>query len=154
MSHYLSPGAYLPHDAPMLLLEEVVSVSDDSAVCRVTVSPSGVLAPFLDPDGNLPGWFALQMMAQTVGVWSGWHRHQQGKNSIELGMVLGARELLCAAGILPAGQTLTITVKLLMQDDRFGSFECSINNGTATGRINTFQPTAEELTTLFQQGAS
>ena len=55
MSHYLSPGAYLPHDAPMLLLEEVVSVSDDSAVCRVTVSPSGVLAPFLDPDGNLPG---------------------------------------------------------------------------------------------------
>ena len=141
MSHYLSPGAYLPHDAPMLLLEEVVSVSDDSAVCRVTVSPSGVLAPFLDPDGNLPGWFA-------------WHRHQQGKNSIELGMVLGARELLCAAGILPAGQTLTITVKLLMQDDRFGSFECSINNGTATGRINTFQPTAEELTTLFQQGAS
>ncbi|WP_329803349.1 ApeP family dehydratase, partial [Escherichia coli] len=103
---------------------------------------------------NLPGWFALELMAQTVGVWSGWHRHQQGKNSIELGMVLGARELLCAAGILPAGQTLTITVKLLMQDDRFGSFECSINNGTATGRINTFQPTAEELTTLFQQGAS
>ncbi|EFA6230261.1 3-hydroxy-fatty acyl-ACP dehydratase, partial [Escherichia coli O157:H7] len=26
MSHYLSPGAYLPHDAPMLLLEDVVSV--------------------------------------------------------------------------------------------------------------------------------
>lgn len=148
------PGAYLPHDAPMLLLEDVVSVSDDSAVCRVTVSPSGVLAPFLDPDGNLPGWFALELMAQTVGVWSGWHRHQQGKNSIELGMILGARELLCAAGILPAGQTLTITVKLLMQDDRFGSFECSINDGEATGRINTFQPTAEELTTLFQQGAS
>lgn len=94
MSHYLSPGAYLPHDAPMLLLEEVVSVSDDSAVCRVTVSPSGVLAPFLDPDGNLPGWFALELMAQTVGVWSGWHRHQQGKNSIELGMVLGARGAL------------------------------------------------------------
>ncbi|HEM0012127.1 TPA: 3-hydroxy-fatty acyl-ACP dehydratase, partial [Escherichia coli] len=110
MSHYLSPGAYLPHDAPMLLLEDVVSVSDDSAVCRVTVSPSGVLAPFLDPDGNLPGWFALELMAQTVGVWSGWHRHQQGKNSIELGMILGARELLCTAGILPAGQTLTITV--------------------------------------------
>ncbi|MEL2802951.1 3-hydroxy-fatty acyl-ACP dehydratase, partial [Escherichia coli] len=33
-------------------------------------------------------------------------------------------------------------------------FECSINDGEATGRINTFQPTAEELTPLFQQGAS
>lgn len=27
MSHYLAPGAYLPHDAPMLLLEEVLEVS-------------------------------------------------------------------------------------------------------------------------------
>ncbi len=32
MSHYLSPGDYLPHDAPMLLLEEVVSVREDTAV--------------------------------------------------------------------------------------------------------------------------
>lgn len=53
MSRYLAPGDYLPHDAPMLLLEEVVSVTDDTATCRVTVSPDGVLAPFLDGEGNL-----------------------------------------------------------------------------------------------------
>lgn len=53
MSHYLSPGGYLPHDAPMLLLEEVVSVADETAICHVTVSANSVLAPFLDPDGNL-----------------------------------------------------------------------------------------------------
>ncbi|PXW43520.1 putative hotdog family 3-hydroxylacyl-ACP dehydratase [Klebsiella oxytoca] len=157
MSHYLAPGDYLPHDAPMLLLEEVVSVTDDSATCRVTISPNGVLAPFLDTAGNLPGWFALELMAQTVGVWSGWHRHQTGQASISLGMVLGARELICAAGILPRGLTLDISVTLLMQDARFGSFECAIQAGEetlASGRVNTFQPTAEELNTLFQQGAS
>ena len=69
--------------------------------------------------------------------------------------MLGARELICAAGILPAGRTLTISVSLLMQDARFGSFECTISAGDealATGRVNTFQPTAEELTTLFNQG--
>lgn len=157
MSHYLSPGDYLPHDAPMLLLEEVISVTDETATCGVTVSASSVLAPFLDPEGNLPGWFALELMAQTVGVWSGWHRHQQGQRSISLGMVLGARELICAAGTLPAGTVLVITVKLLMQDERFGSFECTISAGEeplASGRINTFQPTAEELHSLFQQGAS
>ncbi|PLJ48370.1 3-hydroxy-fatty acyl-ACP dehydratase, partial [Klebsiella quasipneumoniae] len=27
MSHFLSPGSYLPHDAPMLLLEEVEAVT-------------------------------------------------------------------------------------------------------------------------------
>ncbi|MEM0650974.1 3-hydroxy-fatty acyl-ACP dehydratase [Klebsiella huaxiensis] len=157
MSHYLAPGDYLPHDAPMLLLEEVVSVTDDSATCRVTISPNGVLAPFLDTAGNLPGWFALELMAQTVGVWSGWHRHQTGQASISLGMVLGARELICAAGILPRGLTLDINVTLLMQDARFGSFECAIQDGEemlASGRVNTFQPTSEELNTLFQQGAS
>lgn len=82
MSHYLSPGEYLPHDAPMLLLEEVVRVGEDTAVCCVTVASGGVLAPFLDPQGNLPGWFALELMAQTVGVWSGWHRHQQGQGDL------------------------------------------------------------------------
>ena len=155
MNHYLSPGDYLPHDAPMLLLEEVLEVTDETAACRVTVTGRGVLAPFLDADGNLPGWFALELMAQTVGVWSGWHRRRQGQSTIALGMVLGARELICAAGILPAGRTLTISVSLLMQDARFGSFECAISAGDealATGRVNTFQPTAEELTTLFNQG--
>ncbi|QMI03519.1 3-hydroxy-fatty acyl-ACP dehydratase [Citrobacter sp. RHB25-C09] len=157
MSHYLSPGEYLPHDAPMLLLEEVISVAEETATCCVSVTPDGVLAPFLDPQGNLPGWYALELMAQTVGVWSGWHRHQLGKGAISLGMVLGARELICAAGALPAGSTLAISVKLLMQDERFGSFDCAISAGEvtlATGRVNTFQPTAEELHSLFQQGAS
>lgn len=156
MSHYLSPGDYLPHDAPMLLLEEVASVTDETAICHVTISANSVLAPFLDPDGNLPGWFALELMAQTIGVWSGWHR-QQHQESIALGMVLGARELVCAAGVLPAGRMLSINVKLLMQDARFGSFECAIQAGEetlATGRVNTFQPTSEEINTLFQQGAS
>lgn len=155
MNLYLSPAEYLPHDAPMLLLEEVVKVTDDAAECRVTVAESGVLKPFIDAEGNLPGWYALELMAQTVGVWSGWHRRQRGQSSISLGMVLGARELVCEAGLFPANQQLTITVKLLMQDERFGSFECAISAGMqtlATGRVNTFQPTPEELTSLFHQG--
>ncbi|MFP1462069.1 hypothetical protein ACLB1E_08085 [Escherichia coli] len=89
---------------------------------RATVSPSGVLAPFLTRTAISLAGLPFELMAQTVGVWSGWHRHQQGKNSIELGMILGARELLCAAGILPAGQTLTITVKLLIPGQSLRQF--------------------------------
>lgn len=157
MSHFLSPGDYLPHDAPMMLLDEVVAVSEETAICRVTVSAHSVLAPFLDTQGDLPGWFALELMAQTVGVWSGWHCHQRGEKHIALGMVLSARELHCEASRFPAGLTLTISTTRLMQDARFGSFECAIEAGDAmlaSGRINTFQPTSEELHTLFQQGAS
>ena len=155
MSHYLAPIAYLPHDAPMMLLEEVQAVTADSAHCRVAVSPDGVLAPFLDAEGNLPGWYVLELMAQTVGVWSGWHRQQNGQQEIALGMVLGARELTCAGGHLPGGVVLDTQAHLLMQDERFGSFDCTISVGetcVATGRVNTFQPTPEELTSLFNQG--
>lgn len=157
MNQYLPAGDYLPHDAPMLLLEEVISVTDSTARCRVVVSRDGVLAPFLDPQGNLPGWYAMELMAQTVGVWSGWHRLQHGQENIALGMILGARELVCAAGHLPANGVLDIAVTLLMQDDRFASFDCTIHTGdttVATGRVNTFQPTTEELTSLFNQGVA
>lgn len=157
MSHYLSPEQYLPHDPPMLLLAEVVSVTDESAHCRVAVTTDSVLAPFLNTQGELPGWYTLELMAQTIGVWSGWHRQQRGQQRIALGMVLGARELVCAAGSLPAGATLDIQIKLLMHDERFGSFDCVIRAGSgtlATGRVNTFQPTQEELTMLFNQGST
>lgn len=156
MSYY-HPGDYLPHDAPMILLEEVLEVGEESARCRVAVSHQGVLSPFLDAAGNLPGWYALELMAQSIGVWSGWHRQQRGEESIALGMVLGARELTCEAGSFPAGAVLDIHITLLMQDARFGSFECVIQHGDetlATGRVNTFQPAEEELTTLFNQGST
>ena len=153
--HYLPPGDYLPHDTPMLLLESVESVTDDRAVCSVTVNERGVLAPFLDADGNLPGWFALELMAQTVGVWSEWHRMQKGLPHCALGMVLGARELVCDAGHFAAGSTLTSTLVRRMLAERVGSGECSRlaeRVARAAGRVNTFQPSEEELTTLFNQG--
>ncbi|KAI3492231.1 hypothetical protein L1887_43376 [Cichorium endivia] len=43
---YLSPEAYLPHEAPMMLLGSVEKVTDDTAVCRVAVNGQSVLAPF------------------------------------------------------------------------------------------------------------
>jgi predicted hotdog family 3-hydroxylacyl-ACP dehydratase len=139
----------------MQLIDEVLGVDLEHAHCRVTVNRQGVLAPFLDLQGNLPGWYALELMAQTVGVWSGWHRHHNGQESIALGMVLGARELVCAAGHLPFAATLDIHVNLLMQDQRFGSFACTIeanNTLLASGRISTFAPTTDELVSLFTQG--
>lgn len=157
MTSHLSPDNYLPHDAPMLLLEQVIDVGDAHAHCRVTVSANGVLAPFLDGAGNLPGWYALELIAQTVGVWSGWHRLHNGDSASSLGMVLGARDLCCSAGQFTAGTILDITVQCLMQDTRLASFDGTIacaGETLAHGRVTTFQPTEAELTTLFQQGIS
>jgi len=154
MSPYQAPGAYLPHEAPMLLLDEVVMVTEEQATCRVTVDRQGILAPFLNEQGALPAWFAIELIAQTVGVWAGWHRQQRGEDAIALGMLLGARDLHSCQGDFPPGTTLEIQISLLMQDTHFGSFEARIldrDELLASGRINTYQPAPHELQQLFTQ---
>lgn len=149
---YLAPQEYLPHTAPMLMLEEVVAVDAETAHCRVKVCSQGVLAPFLTSTGALPNWYALELMAQTIGVWSGWHSVQAGNNKFLLGMILGARDLHTECTEFSANAMLDIKIHLLMRDERLGSFNCTVSNADsllASGRINTFQPTEDELSTLF-----
>ncbi|OAT18150.1 3-hydroxydecanoyl-[ACP] dehydratase [Buttiauxella gaviniae ATCC 51604] len=152
MTDFLAPQHYLPHEAPMCLLESVVAVEQESAHCRVTVRNPGVLAPFLDAEGNLPGWFAIELIAQTVGVWSGWHAKKNGEEESLVGMLLGGRGIRCPAGIFPQGTLLECHVTLLMRDEKIGSFEGQIladGNVLASGRVNTYQPDNNELKQLF-----
>ena len=146
-SSYLHPGHYLPHTAPMLLLEQICDIGTDHARCRVTLSDTGVLGPFLTPDGQLPGWYAMEMMAQTVGVWSGWHGRRRGE-SPHVGLLLGARALHCVHPSFNAGSVLDISISLLLQDERIGSFDCVIQQNEeilATGRLTTYQPDENEI---------
>ncbi len=152
---YLSAGAYLPHESPMVLVEDVIEVTEESAHCRVVVSASGVVAPFLNEQGDLPSWFALEMMAQTIGVWSGWHGQQNGTVSPGVGLLLGSRAFRCEQPILASGSVLDIRVTLLMKDERLGSFDTEICIGEhqiATARLNTYQPDEQEINQLFATG--
>lgn len=155
---YLRAEHYLPHAAPMVLIEKVLDVGEQSACCQVNVSADSVLAPFLDVQGQLPAWYAIELMAQTVGVWSGWHAQASGGEA-RLGMLLGGRGLKCSMPAFPAGSVLTISVTMLLQDEKLASFECAITMGLCTNspdepvaqaRLNTYQPEPQELTKLIQ----
>ncbi|VEA63020.1 (3R)-hydroxymyristoyl-ACP dehydratase [Serratia plymuthica] len=153
MSRYHTAEYYLPHASPMVLLERVLEVGEDHAQCAVTVSPDGVLAPFLDAQGALPGWYGIELMAQTIGVWSGWHGRQHAQPP-RLGMLLGGRAIHCELPVFPAGSELRVSVQQLLKDEKLASFECEIsidNVRVAQGRLNTYQPDQQEiihLTTL------
>lgn len=152
MTDYLSPQAYLPHEAPMCLLDKVIDVGQETAHCQVSVRADGVLAPFLAVDGTLPGWFAIEIIAQTVGVWSGWHRMKAGEESVGVGLLLGGRGLRCPEGRFPADTVLECKVTLLIRDEKIGSFEGEIfanDQIMASGRVNTYQPDKNELEQLF-----
>lgn len=155
MAEFITAAEYLPHDEPMVLVEEVISVTDESACCRVVVSQQGILAPFLNVDGELPAWFGIEIIAQTIGVWSGWHSRQTHHGKPSPGMLLGGRGYRCNQAVFPAGAELIVTVTLLMRDEKIGSFDGLITiNGEryASGRLNTYQPDPQELQQLLQQG--
>ncbi len=146
------PVAYLPHRPPMVLLDEVISVDEINTECRVRVAEDSCLGPFLDEQGDLPAYFALELISQCVGVWSGFLNKQAGKTVIPLGMVLGARGLECKSPSFKAGCELKVETAALMNDGRFGSCQGKISCGDevlCTGRVNVYQATEAELDKLF-----
>ncbi|MBU9812183.1 hotdog family protein [Rahnella perminowiae] len=152
----LSAGQYLPHESPMVLLDKVISVTAETALCSVVVSENSVLAPFLNERGALPAWYAIELIAQTVGVWSGWHGAQSGEPP-QVGMLLGGRALKTSVPEFAAGSELFISVLMVLCDEKLASFEGVIcikqekdNLQVAKGRLNTYQPDKDELIKLIQ----
>ncbi|MEE3651685.1 MULTISPECIES: hotdog family protein [unclassified Brenneria] len=88
MADYFPAAHYLPHQSPMVLVDEVIHVDDEHAHCRVSVSRAGILAPFLNADGHLPAWFGIEIIAQAIGVWSGWHGSRDARHKKSSGAIL------------------------------------------------------------------
>ncbi|QKJ86721.1 3-hydroxy-fatty acyl-ACP dehydratase [Paramixta manurensis] len=154
MSEFLPAEHYLPHAAPMVLVEKVMHIDADSAWCQVTVSAEGILAPFLNAQGELPAWFGVEIIAQTIGVWSGWHSLQHQQRPPRPGMLLGGRGYRCQHASFAAGSRLDVRITLLMRDDKIGSFDGEITiDGAlvASGRLNTWQPDEDEFTQLVNR---
>lgn len=149
---YNPPESYLPHRQPMVLLEKVIHITEDSACCEVTVSPQGVLGRYLDKNNHLPAWYAIELLAQTVGVWSGWHQQKNAIQQPEMGLLLSGRGLKSETPYFQEGSLLSIRVSLQLQDNNIGNFEGEIivDGTTITqGRLTTYQPTFDELEALF-----
>lgn len=154
MSQFEDAKHYLPHEQPMVLVETVHDVGPEHAICGVTVSENGILAPFINEQGELPAWFAIEMMAQTIGVWSGWHGIQQNKTP-RLGLLLGTRAFKSELSAFPADSQLTIHVQLLLRDDKLGNFDCRIewNDQIVTqAKLNVYEPDDQEIEHLINQG--
>ncbi len=72
---YLEPGCYLPHKKPMVLIDKVIEVTDNSAICQSYVNESSSLAPFLEGK-ELPFFYIIELISQAIGVWSGFKSKQ------------------------------------------------------------------------------
>lgn len=144
MPNYLKPENYLPHEAPMVMLETVHLAAADQVICSVKVSKEGVLAPFLDSQGNLPAWFGLEIMAQTVGVSGGWQAAKLTKSDAApaMGMLLGTQAFKVSSASFKLGTLLTCEAQLLQTNGQLSSYSCSLKDKEqelGSARVNVWQ---------------
>ncbi len=138
----------LPHAGDMILIDSIERFDDEQIYTRLTVKSEGL---FNLPDGSLPAWVGVELMAQSVAAFAGCHARQKG-NPVELGFLLGTRKFECNVETFPAGTELFIHgLRSLEDDSGMGVFECHIHGDGihANARLNVFRP--PEATQYLQQ---
>lgn len=132
-------ASLLPHAGDTILIDEVLAHDADSLHARAVVK-RGLYSL---PDGSLPPWLGLELMAQAVGAWAGCQA-RLAEAPVKLGFLLGTRRYDCQAEALPVGAVLDIHVRRgLIDDSGMSVFDCTLRDGArplASARLNVYQP--------------
>jgi len=130
----------LPHGDGAILIDAVTSCEADTLTASATVRPGGLYSL---PDGSLPAYAGLELMAQAIAAWAGWQARQADK-PVELGFLLGTRRYTCSVAAFEPGLPLVVTATRSLQDDLgMGVFECTLHGHgrlLAEARLNVYQP--------------
>ena len=127
----------LPHRPPMILLDHLEEVAEDSVACSVTIRPD---SPFVD-DGAVPGVVATEYMAQCVAAFAGCNALRRGE-AVRIGYLIGATRIDLTRDRFEVGEELRVSARRIWGDDSLGKFECGVaHNGrqVAHGILSVFQ---------------
>lgn len=133
----------IPHRPPMALIDAVESFDADvrRLVARVSIDDA---SPFFS-DGAVPGWVAIEYMAQTAAALAGcWDRTIRPDSPPRPGLLLGTRRLTLGLDAFKAGRTYFVTAVNEFNDDEAASFSCSISDDAgavvASAVLNAYRP--------------
>ena len=136
---------FIPHRAPMLLVDEWIDIQDNGCVATVTIHPQ---MPFFEEAG-LPSWVGIEIMAQTIALYAGVQQRLKGEEP-KLGFLLGSKKFEMAQDYFAVGEQLTINIQLqFLNRHQIGIFECSIatEQGVSLATILVAQP--EDASTVL-----
>jgi predicted hotdog family 3-hydroxylacyl-ACP dehydratase len=130
----------VPHEPPLLLLDSVLEADAERCIARVRVD-SG--AWYADAQGAMPGWFGIELMAQTIAAFSGNLRRNLGEPP-RMGYLLGTRKYETSAPAFAAGALLEVEVKTHYADGSgVSAFDCAIRQEgalLASAVLKVFEP--------------
>lgn len=130
----------LPHAGPMVLLDEVVAIGDETVRAVVTVRRDGLFAG--PHQAGVPAWVGMEYLAQAIAAWSGFHERAQGRQ-VYPGFLVGTRSFHSSVGTLPYGVALTVEAERLMEDgEGIGVFDGRVTGSglEQTVRLKVYLP--------------
>lgn len=142
------PEECLPHRAPMLLIDSIIAVNEQSVSCLTTVREDNI---FYDPNiGGIYAWVGIEFMAQATGVFAHFCNPQ---STPALGFLISVRKFSCLRPHFKLGETLTIMANNEYLQDGVGVFQCCIiSNGgiVASAKLNALQPPPHQVEALLK----
>ena len=133
----------LPHDKPMVLIDNVVKVDLKEKYITAEVK---IKDDMIFYDKNIKGVSSLvgiEFMAQTIGAYSFYKNHEKEP---KIGFLLGTRLYNNAIDYFHLGKTYTIKAVEIFDNNGIVSFECFIYNclqeECASATLNVYQDDA------------
>lgn len=135
----------LPHDAPMAMVDTLVDVGDEHIHCRTVITDSHVF--FDDVSRSVPGYVGIEIMAQSVAGWAGYHAWCEGRKP-DIGFLLGTRRYHSDVEAFEERAVLDIYAERLMENNGMAAFRCRIERAghvIAHCQLNTYVPSSAQL---------
>lgn len=135
----------LPHAGRMVLLKEVREHGEDRAVCIVQIERDD---PFLEANGLVPAWVALEYMGQCIAALAGLLARATGL-PVKIGFLVGSRRVDFSTAGFRAGQRLEVSAVRVWGEREYASFACVVRDADtstmlAQANLNVYQPNSME----------
>lgn len=131
----------LPHEQPMILLDQLVSFSKNNALCCCTITEQSLFF-----DASLQGvasYVGIEYMAQSIAAYANANELSHNR-TVEVGFLVSSRKYQCEFSVFKLGMVLMINVEKIYRDESgLSAFDCNIftnEQQIASARINVFQP--------------
>jgi predicted hotdog family 3-hydroxylacyl-ACP dehydratase len=114
------------HRGPMRLIDEVLEHDPWHIVVAAVVNPS---AWYAEPEGAMPAWVGIELMAQAIGAYSGLEARARGE-APQVGYLLGTRRYHSTVARFPPGARLLVSAHCTFRDESgLGAFDCELAVG-------------------------
>ena len=123
----------IPHREPMLLINALLDVTQQSSESRVVIDAE---TPFATKQG-VPAWIGLEYMGQTAALIAG-QQQREGLCQPHLGFLMGSRRYQTNVDFFHLGRTLCVRCEqAALVGESLATFSCTISDETTGEQLAT-----------------